>query len=1012
LAGSDRLNDGGPAIRTSFRNPQGIALDSAGNLYIADYFDNRVRKVSASGTVSTIAGNGVADSYGDGGPATDAAIYGPTSVAIDASGNILISEYGTCLIRKVGTDNKISTLAGKPCFTSSPAFKGEGGPASAATFSPDAIALDSTGNIFVADNYNYRIYKISSTGILTTVVGNGSHGFSGDGAPGTSARIGYVGGIAVDASGKPYFTDVEHFRIRVLNTSGIVQTVVGNGSSTSGLFSGIATQVNVEPLALTIDTQSEVYFSDFLNGLVLKYDAVSQSVVPVAGSASTGFAGDGGPALAAKLNYPEGLAVDKTGVLYIADTFNGRIRKVSAGVINTVAGAGQKDGVVATSAFLNRPSGVTSDAQGNVYIADWLSYEIRKVAGTSDHLISRIGDFSLNTGGPVSVALDAAGNIYATTTNNYLTKTTPAGVTSIVAGDGYPGYSGDGGPATAAEFLNPTAVAFDSKGDIYVADYGNAVVRKITPDGNISTVAGVADDFIYGGDGGPATQAGMDPFAIALDANDNLLIADLINSAIRKVDHATGIISTIAGAGDYDAAGARGLAINASIGWPNGIAAAADGSIYFSDEWNNVVWRISPTGYASIIAGSGVSSPANGEEGSALAANMRPVAVSIAKSGNLLVADYDNDRVRLLTPIAITLQSFTYKSGDGQYAAPGSALAQPLQAYLDGSDGSPYFGYPVSFTVTSGDATITPSSISTDANGIASATVTLGPTLGPVTVQASVPGFSPVSFKLQSVTLPVVPTTGIVGAGGSNPAVTTISPNGIFSIYGTALAAETRKLLEADIVNGMLPTNLGGTCVEVGGVRAPLFYVSPLQINAQVPAVTPGSNVSVAVILNCETSGEIKGAPVKVAVQAAAPEFFAIGYLGDGSGAVAATDSTNLALLIGPPGLLSGVTITPAKAGQYVTLYATGLGALQSPLPAGQTAPAGTNWVAGSTTIKLAGSDLDPANVLFVGAAPGFAGLYQINIHIPEGTPTGHQPVVVTVAGAPSPANAFLEIGN
>jgi uncharacterized protein (TIGR03437 family) len=1008
-AGSDRLNDNEPATGTLLRYPEQLALDSSGNLYIADNDDNRIRKVTPDGTITTVAGNGEANSYGDGGPATEAAINAPTGVVIDHSGNILIAEYGSCVIRQVSPDGSISTFAGQVCDSGGPAFNGEGGPASAAVFEPDAIAIDAGGNIYVGDNYNSRIYKISPDGTLKTIAGTGTYGFIGDGGPATSAQIGSVGGIAVDSAGNIYFSDADHFRLRVIDPSGAIKTVAGNGESASGSVNGPALSASVSPWAVAVGTQSEVYFSDSLNNVIVRYDPGAQELSAVAGSGAVGFDGDGGLAVDAKLNYPQGLIVAGDGTIYLSDTLNGRVRKLSSGHIDTIAGAGPKNGLPANSAFLNRPSGVVSDAQGNIYIADYLNYEIRKVSASADHVISSIGTFGLDTGGPVSVALDRAGNIYATTTGHYLTRTTPAGVTTTIAGDGTPGYRGDTGPATQAELFQPTGVALDSQGNIYIADYGNSVVRKIATDGVISTVAGIAGNFVRSGDGGPATQAGIDPYGVAIDANDNLLIADMGNGAIRKVDP-NGIITTVAGSGEHDAQGSPGPALEAAIGWPMGVAAGSDGSIYVAERWNDVVWRITPTGYASIIGGTGAPSPAGGDGGSALDANMRPVAVGVAPSGDLLVADYVNDRIHVLTQSLIGLQSLSLESGDSQHGAPGGTTPQPLKVYLTGADGAPYFGYPVTFSVTSGDAKISPSSVITDANGIASVSPVFGTNLGAVTVQASVPGLPPVSFTLQSLSGPEVPSTGVVGAGGSNPAVTAITPGGIFSIYGTSLASETRGLQGSDVVNNMLPINLAGTCVEVGGVRAPLFYVSPLQINAQTPALS-GDDTSVVVILNCGTSSELRGAPVKVSLQTAAPEFFSIGYV-SGSGVIAATDSLNPSLLIGPPGLMPGVTFTPAKAGQYVTLYATGLGALQAPLPAGQLAPAGVDSVAGSAKIKLAGSDLDPANVLYVGATPGFAGLYQVNIRIPQGTPTGHQPVTITLGGATSPSTSFLEIGN
>jgi uncharacterized protein (TIGR03437 family) len=313
--------DGGPATSASV-GPWGVAVDAAGNLYIAGA--SRIRKVSPSGIISTAAGNGTRGFSGDDGPATSASLNQPSGVAVDAAGNLYIADYYNYRIRKVSPSGIISTAAGN----GTQGFSGDGGPATSAALDvPEAVAVDAAGNLYIADSTNYgRIRKVSPSGVISTVAGNGRYAFSGDGGPATSASLGFPEGVAVDAAGNLYIADSDNSRIRKVSPAGIITTVAGNGQR--------------------------------------------------------GYSGDGGPATSASLNVPWAVAADAAGNLYIADTRNGRIRKVSpSGTISTVAGGGSAlgDGGPATSASLKYPIAVAVDATGDVYIADNQDYRVRKV---------------------------------------------------------------------------------------------------------------------------------------------------------------------------------------------------------------------------------------------------------------------------------------------------------------------------------------------------------------------------------------------------------------------------------------------------------------------------------------------------------------------------------------------------------------------------------------------------------------------------------------------------------
>ena len=497
-AGSGSLGfsgDGGPATAARLNKPSGVAVDPAGNLYIADRGNQRIRKVSADGTISTYAGTGTVGFAGDGGPATAAQLNEPVGVALDPAGNLYIAERENHRIRKVTPGGVISTYAG----TGTQGFSGDGGPATGAQLlGPGGVALDPAGNFYIADRNNDRIRRVSTDGTIATYAGSGSLGFSGDGGPATAARLNMsLGGVALDSAGNLYIADLLNERIRKVSPVGTISTYAGNGGYGFWGDGGPATAAQLSlPHGVALDSAGNLYIADSNNHRIRKVTP-GGTISTYAGTGTEGFSGDGGPATAAHLDRPDGVALDSAGNLYIADLGNSRIRKVTpGGTISTYAGNGGYgfwgDGGPATAAQL-RPRGMALDPAGNLYIADFGNSRVRKVTpgGTISTYAGTGTPGFAGDGGPATaaqlsfpqgVALDSAGNLYiADSNNNRIRKVTPGGTISTYAGTGLQGFSGDGGPAIDAQLWFPVGVALDSAGNLYIADQENQRIRKVTP---------------------------------------------------------------------------------------------------------------------------------------------------------------------------------------------------------------------------------------------------------------------------------------------------------------------------------------------------------------------------------------------------------------------------------------------------------------------------------------------------------------------------------------------------
>ena len=318
--------DDSSAIHAPLNLPFGIAIDSVGNVYIADKANNRVRKINEAGIITTIAGNGIGGYSGDGGWATAASIYDITGVAVDKYGSVYIADKSNQRIRKVDTIGIITTIAG----TGIASYNGDNIIATTAQLNnPRGVAIDTKGNVYIADQANERIRKIDTQGIITTVIGNGTIGFSGDNGQATLAQLNNPYSLAIDRIGNIYVCDVDNQRIRKIDTTGIITSVAGNGT---GGYSGdneIATTAALnEPIGVATDTNGNIYIADGWNNRIRLVNNMG-IINTIVGTGASGFAGDGNPAILATLYLPYGIAISKTGSIYIADNGNNRIRKTA-----------------------------------------------------------------------------------------------------------------------------------------------------------------------------------------------------------------------------------------------------------------------------------------------------------------------------------------------------------------------------------------------------------------------------------------------------------------------------------------------------------------------------------------------------------------------------------------------------------------------------------------------------------------------------------------------------------
>jgi sugar lactone lactonase YvrE len=597
---SGRGNVDGVGSVARFDRPHAVALDASGHVYVADTHNYVVRKVSPAGVVTTLAGSpgvqGTAD--GRGSLARFGQLYG---IAVDGTGHVYVTDTYAYAVRKITPDGDVSTLAGNPGL-----WGDTDGVGAAARFrAPAGIVVDSTGTLYVSDVSSHVIRRITPTGVVTTIAGSPTSFGDADGT-GATARFNFPAGLAIDSAGDLYVGDSNNGAIRKVTRAGVVTTVAGVPGSQGHVDGTVATARFTSPMGVAFDRFDNLYVADAHNQAIRKITPAGV-VTTLAGTGARG--NTNGPGTQATFFQPQGIASDPEGTVHVADTFNHSVRRISgAGDVTTVAGdagtVGATDGLIASASF-DAPSGLAIGPHGDLYLADRQNHSVRRVtpAGVVSTIATGGFDPSRTPGDltyPYAVAADAAGNLYVADSHNHvIRKLTAMNARSTFACTVGTAGTADG-PAVSAGFQFPRGIATDGAGNVYVADTFNHTIRKITPGGEVSTLAGTAG--IAGYADGAGTAAGFTyPHGIAVDAAGNVYVADTYNHMVRKISP-TGAVTTLAGGlrlpGDNNGPGAV-----ARFNMPSGVAVDNSGNVYVADTENHTVRKIAMNGEVSTVVG-------------------------------------------------------------------------------------------------------------------------------------------------------------------------------------------------------------------------------------------------------------------------------------------------------------------------------------------------------------------------------------------------------------------------
>lgn len=685
--------DGLPPLASALYLPQDVTWGPDNHLYLADWNNHRIRRISPDG-LETVAGTGELGEAADG-----LALYvqfnHPTNVAFDADGTMLIAAWHNSLVKRLDFDSGfVANVAG----TGARSFGGDGGPANSAALDlPSAVVVNADGDVIIADQANFRLRRVNAAGIIDTIAGTGVRGYTGDGGPATEARLSSPIGqaappaarIDIDSHDRIFIADTGNHVVRVIDSDGIIQTIAGTGEpGYSGDGSSATFATFNTPSDVAVGPNGIIYIADTQNHVVRRIRP-NGTIDTLAGTGSRGFGGDGGPALTAQLDRPYGIEVAPNGDVYIADTHNHRVRKVSAqpgpppptpeptpppeiipctdvvGSICTWGGTGETgfngDGKHRLESALYWPFDMEFLPNGRRIVLDWNNHRVREVL--EDESFETIMGTDFVGDGPAD-----------------LSDLTPEGAIGV-----------------EVVLNHPTDIEMFSNGDIAIMAWHNHKIRVIDAEtGRVRVVLGAGAAFV--GDGGPALDARVNqPPHGAWDAHGNYFLIDQRSQRIRVLynfdeERENAIIRTVVGTGEAGFNG-DGIALSTRLNLPTGpnpepsggLVVDASGRLYFADTNNHRIRRVEffnedfTSGIVTTIAGTGTPG-FSGDGGPATGARIHfPQDVEIGPDGNLYFADTNNDRIRMIdvaTGIITTVAGNGTRgySGDG-----GSALEASLQ---------------------------------------------------------------------------------------------------------------------------------------------------------------------------------------------------------------------------------------------------------------------------------------------------------------------------------------------
>jgi uncharacterized protein (TIGR03437 family) len=942
-----------------YHGTTGLVMDKSGNLYFTSAGAKVVSKLdNKTGAITRYVGGGTAQ-VANGIAATSVFLLSPFGLAMDAAENLYVSDADNRQIYKITPDGKLYIVAG---VFQAAGFNGDNRPATEAWLNrPRGIAVDQVGNVYVADSGNYRIRKIqASDGIISTIAGNGTQGRSGNGGPALDAQIMEAYGLAIDKQGQVYFADINDYSIRRISRQGTIDRVAGTGVHGFNGSGRLAKETQVDGASnVCVDAQDNFWFTDASR--IYKVDVASGILQTIVGGGA-GNSADGVYAPSVRLS-PGGAAVtmDANGNPVFAE--GTRLRKAVPFTLhhvppptlqlfssdmtitsNTGFGVGgQADFANITHISFSNDRGGNGEIRGNLpSSSSWLAYpeilpglnnltftawdvlgrsssvslKITYNPGTITKTIAGTGtpDFTENTPpsltslwNPEGLAMDAAGNLYVADSGNHrIRKITMSGVVTTVAGNGQVGSAIESGFATTVALNQPRGVAMDAAGNLYISDTNNHRVCRITPDGMLRTIAGSGQSGLSG-DGGSALAAKLNEPTSLVVNEEALFIVEAQNYRVRKVDLRTGIISTYAGSTPGDA-GDGGPATAAKFRQPSGVALDKAGNLYISDLQTSRIRRVSLDGKITTYASyfaAGINADVTSPSGLVMDSN-----------DNLYVVSQSQSSVARITP-------------------QGTATNIPFFGNLMQK---PDADWPKTFR--------NPTGVAVDRGG----TVYVADTLNHRIVAA-------LDFK-QAVSVSAASYQG-----------STSSDESIVSVFGQALATTTEASTTLP-----LPTTLGGTRVLVrdsAGIEraAPLFYVSPFQINYLVP---PGTSSGVATV-TIQSAAQVTSTGT-LQIQSVSPALFAANQDGAGAASLAILrfksdgrrqyepslqwNSTRTRLIPLP------IDLSPAGDEVFLELYGTGIRGHQGNVRA---------YVGGETV-----------PVLYAGVAPGYVGLDQVNLSLPR----------------------------